>query len=228
MVWPQYALLLDLYGAVLLDAGFPVPNHHQRSEIFAGDFNGTGFLQIGNGEAIAGTASPILVSMTFAARPWNGRRSRGQSRPVFCLSRRGIGQTAGGACGPIDCWWPAAMRPRGLSVPDAECEPFHMFEREIAEQFGVRPEGHPWLKMVRYHANYRGRPDVFGNDYSQDIPATTILCRGRRRDPRGGRGAGARRRYRARSFPVQLHRRAGAAPGDSTGVPAPRGRERYC
>ncbi len=51
-----------------------------------------------------------------------------------------------------------------------ECEKFHMFEREIAEQFGVRPVDHPWLKMVRYHENYRGMEDVFGNDYSQDIP----------------------------------------------------------
>jgi len=50
------------------------------------------------------------------------------------------------------------------------CEPFHMFEREIAEQFGIRPEDHPWLKMVRYHANYRNKPDVFGNDYKEDIP----------------------------------------------------------
>jgi Ni,Fe-hydrogenase III large subunit len=49
-------------------------------------------------------------------------------------------------------------------------EPFHMFEREIAEQYGIRPEGHPWLKMVRYHPNCRNVPDVFGNDYSQDIP----------------------------------------------------------
>jgi Ni,Fe-hydrogenase III large subunit len=51
-----------------------------------------------------------------------------------------------------------------------QCEPFHMFEREIAEQFGIRPEGHPWLKMVRYHPNYRGKKDVFGNDYTKDIP----------------------------------------------------------
>ena len=29
-------------------------------------------------------------------------------------------------------------------------EKFHMFEREIAEQYGVLPDGHPWLKMVRY------------------------------------------------------------------------------
>ncbi|MBU0943661.1 MAG: NADH-quinone oxidoreductase subunit C [Proteobacteria bacterium] len=50
------------------------------------------------------------------------------------------------------------------------CEKFHMFEREIAEQFGVRPTDHPWLKMVRYHENCRGKEDIFGNDYSQDIP----------------------------------------------------------
>ena len=50
------------------------------------------------------------------------------------------------------------------------CEPFHMFEREMAEQFGIRPDGHPWLKMVRYHPNYRKAKDVFGNHYKEDIP----------------------------------------------------------
>jgi Ni,Fe-hydrogenase III large subunit len=49
-------------------------------------------------------------------------------------------------------------------------ERFHMFEREIAEQYGITPENHPWLKMVRYHGNYRGVGDVFGNDYREDIP----------------------------------------------------------
>jgi Ni,Fe-hydrogenase III large subunit len=53
-----------------------------------------------------------------------------------------------------------------------DSEKFHMFEREIAEQYGVRPYEHPWLKHVRYHANYRNRDDVFGNDYSQDIPGS--------------------------------------------------------
>ncbi len=52
----------------------------------------------------------------------------------------------------------------------SQCEPFHLFEREIAEQYGIRPEGHPWLKMVRYHANCRGVADLFGNDYSEEIP----------------------------------------------------------
>ena len=52
----------------------------------------------------------------------------------------------------------------------ASCPQFHMFEREIAEQYGIRPEGHPWLKMVRYHPNLRGVKDIFGNDYTEDIP----------------------------------------------------------
>ncbi|MGD9016481.1 MAG: hydrogenase [Desulfobacterales bacterium] len=60
--------------------------------------------------------------------------------------------------------------PAAYPSMSVECEPFHLFEREIAEQFGIRPEGHPWLKMVRYHPNYRNQPDVFGNDYAEDIP----------------------------------------------------------
>ena len=60
--------------------------------------------------------------------------------------------------------------PARFPAMTASAEPFHMFEREIAEQYGLVPEGHPWLRMVRYHANYPGREDVFGNDYGEDIP----------------------------------------------------------
>jgi Ni,Fe-hydrogenase III large subunit len=36
------------------------------------------------------------------------------------------------------------------------CPQLHLFEREIAEEYGVLPEGHPWLKPVRFHAPWRG------------------------------------------------------------------------
>lgn len=36
-----------------------------------------------------------------------------------------------------------------------ECPQVHLFEREIAEQFGLRPEGHPWLKPVRFIKSQR-------------------------------------------------------------------------
>ena len=64
----------------------------------------------------------------------------------------------------------------GCAAPDTwpsltlECEAFHLFEREMAEQYGLVPEGHPWLKMVRYHANWENKKDVFGNNYTEDIP----------------------------------------------------------
>jgi Ni,Fe-hydrogenase III large subunit len=43
-----------------------------------------------------------------------------------------------------------------------DCPQVHLFEREIAEQYGVCPEGHPWLKPVRFHASYRPGHDAWG------------------------------------------------------------------
>ncbi len=37
------------------------------------------------------------------------------------------------------------------------CPQVHLFEREIHEQFGLLPEGHPWLKPVRFQRPF-GRP----------------------------------------------------------------------
>lgn len=37
----------------------------------------------------------------------------------------------------------------------------HLFEREMAEQFGIRPEGHPWLKPVRFPASPVGVTNFF-------------------------------------------------------------------
>lgn len=42
-----------------------------------------------------------------------------------------------------------------------DCPQLHLFEREIAEQFGVRPEGHPWFKPVRFHASWRPGHDAW-------------------------------------------------------------------
>ena len=32
-----------------------------------------------------------------------------------------------------------------------QCPQMHLFEREIAEQYGLKPVNHPWLKPVRYN-----------------------------------------------------------------------------
>lgn len=41
------------------------------------------------------------------------------------------------------------------------CPQVHLFEREIAEQFGLVPVGHPWFKPVRYVPSWTGR-DAWG------------------------------------------------------------------
>ena len=45
----------------------------------------------------------------------------------------------------------------GESFPSLtpHCAQAHWFEREIFEQWAVKPEGHPWLKPIRFHAPYR-------------------------------------------------------------------------
>jgi Ni,Fe-hydrogenase III large subunit len=42
------------------------------------------------------------------------------------------------------------------------CPQMHLFEREIAEQYGVDPDGHPWFKPVRFHTSYRSGHDAWG------------------------------------------------------------------
>jgi Ni,Fe-hydrogenase III large subunit len=99
--------------------------------------------------------------------------------------RRAVTSAVSGGCrvsalfaenstGPVDLYAVLADRRRGVlrvtrtrldddCYPSLtpECPQVHLFEREIAEQFGVRPEGHPWLKPVRFHACYRPGHDVW-------------------------------------------------------------------
>jgi len=48
------------------------------------------------------------------------------------------------------------------------CPQVHLFEREIAEQFGLRPVGHPWFKPVRYCRSWTGR-DAWGRPAGQPV-----------------------------------------------------------
>jgi Ni,Fe-hydrogenase III large subunit len=48
-----------------------------------------------------------------------------------------------------------------------QCPALHLFEREIAEQYGLVPEGHPWLKPLRFHAVWAGDSDAWQRDPGQ-------------------------------------------------------------
>jgi Ni,Fe-hydrogenase III large subunit/Ni,Fe-hydrogenase III component G len=55
-----------------------------------------------------------------------------------------------------------------------DCAQAHWFEREIAEQWGVRPRGHPWLKPIRFHDTYRVGHDVWPHPPGQPpLPSVT-------------------------------------------------------
>lgn len=58
---------------------------------------------------------------------------------------------------------PLAADLPGDSYPSLtpDCPQAHNFEREIAEQWGVIPAGHPWLKPLRYHHSYRPGYDAW-------------------------------------------------------------------
>jgi Ni,Fe-hydrogenase III large subunit len=49
------------------------------------------------------------------------------------------------------------------------CPQAHWFEREIAEQWGVKPEGHPWLKPIRFHHSYREGQDAWNRPVGTPI-----------------------------------------------------------
>jgi Ni,Fe-hydrogenase III large subunit len=50
-----------------------------------------------------------------------------------------------------------------------DCEQAQWFEREIAEQWGVKPVGHPWLKPIRFHHSYDKSRDAWGRKPDEEI-----------------------------------------------------------
>jgi Ni,Fe-hydrogenase III large subunit len=74
---------------------------------------------------------------------------------------------------------------QGYSSLAPDCPQAALFEREIAEQCGVVPEGHPWLKPVRRHApdhapaawptEYQGRDDyVFHRVEGEEVHEVAV------------------------------------------------------
>jgi Ni,Fe-hydrogenase III large subunit len=71
----------------------------------------------------------------------------------------------------------------GRTAADGECVPsltpdcpqVHLFEREIAEQYGVRFDGHPWFKPVRFHSSYRRGVDAWGRPPDGPPPVVGVM-----------------------------------------------------
>ena len=55
-----------------------------------------------------------------------------------------------------------------------DCTQAHLFEREIAEQWAIVPEGHPWLKPVRFHKSYVGSHDAWNRKKDENIKPSVM------------------------------------------------------
>jgi len=64
---------------------------------------------------------------------------------------------------------------RGDAFPSLtrQCPQVHLFEREIAEQFGLRAEGHPWPKPVRFPPP----PGIRGGEPAAPVPGVVDFYR---------------------------------------------------
>ena len=129
----------------------------------------TAFLQISNGERVERAKIPLLPFIEFRENALNIVKNKGKVVQFFAFQEESSIKFLA-VLRTDELMVATCDAPESYPCFTATCEPFHLFERKIAEQFGIRPEGHPWLKMVRYHANSRNVDDVFGNDYREDIP----------------------------------------------------------
>ncbi len=134
------------------------------------------FIPLRNGQAIPRAQVPCLSLRNFRRRVVDAVADGERVSVLF----------SDATSGPLDLYAVLADSTRALlrvgkTTLDSdhfpsltpECPQVHLFEREIAEQFGVQPEGHPWLKPVRFHASYRPGHDAWGRDPG-DIPVIGV------------------------------------------------------
>ncbi|MBI4578684.1 MAG: NADH-quinone oxidoreductase subunit C [Planctomycetes bacterium] len=82
------------------------------------------------------------------------RPSRVKGQPVASDRLHLYATTADPAAGTISVLATSVADTYQALTPD--CPAAHWFERELAETWGIRPEGHPWLKPIRFCAPRRG------------------------------------------------------------------------
>lgn len=145
--------------------------------------NGQAWLPLRQGQCVSAAAIPVIPADDFARHVVAGRARGGRlanlfgrrlpdggvrlyailaldaaSRYEICAADVSCGAGSGAsslAYPSVAAHWPAAQA----------------FEREIAEQYGVHPLGHPWLKPLRYHGTDDGTAAPWGRfDPERPIP----------------------------------------------------------
>ena len=124
-----------------------------------------------NGERLARAAVPVLPWEEFA-RTLAGRIAAGARVAALFGLERGAGVDVFAALAePASGSFAVCATALSGSFPSLTpaCPQLHLFEREIAEQFGVAPEGHPWLKPLRFHRAWVASRDAWGRAEGEEI-----------------------------------------------------------
>ena len=59
---------------------------------------------------------------------------------------------------------------RSFTSLTPQCSEVHLFEREMAEGYGVVPVGHPWFKPLRFHRSWRAGSDAWNRGEGRPLP----------------------------------------------------------
>ncbi len=123
----------------------------------------TTFCTLTNGLVVDVTYIP-RVSYAVFRRSLIGAVAAGARVVCLCVvpvadTRRLLVVLARDHAGKLDLVWTDV----GATYPSLtnECPQVHLFEREIYEQWDILPQGHPWLKPVRFSSGHVGVMDFF-------------------------------------------------------------------
>jgi Ni,Fe-hydrogenase III large subunit len=126
-----------------------------------------GFVRLRPGQAIARSRVPLLSGDDFRRAILDGVAS-GQRVAALVADQDAAGKIH--LCAVLADSGRSILRV-GVMAADGDrlpsltpaCPQVHLFEREIAEQYGIVFDGHPWLKPVRFHKAYRPGHDAWGD-----------------------------------------------------------------
>jgi len=119
------------------------------------------FVPMRNGQALPLAQVPELAPAEFRAEVVRGVRG-GLRLACLCADRELnlYAVLAADREGRLLAGRTRLDRPRYPALtPD--CPQAHLFEREMAEQFAIVPEGHPWFKPVRFHRSWAEGRDAW-------------------------------------------------------------------
>ncbi len=117
-----------------------------------------GWLEVQNAVALRRADLPVLPMEEFRREIVQAVRDGERIASLFAFPRAGkdsfrmVAVLAKGGEGLLRLASAEVRRAYPALTPD--CVQAHWFEREMAEQWGIEPQGHPWLKPIRFHAPY--------------------------------------------------------------------------